>query len=137
MKRLYFAATVWLVLGLGGGLYYRELTKAHDFTEQTQLSVVHTHLLTLGVMFFLILLALERLFTLSASRLFNWFFWIYSLGLVWTVALLAIHGTRTVLGMSSGAVIAGLAGLGHILLTAGFALLFVCLYQRIRVPQAH
>ena len=68
MIRLYYSAALYTVLGLVAGLYYRELTKAQDFVGDTQLSVVHTHLLALGMLFFLVMLALEKAFTLSDSR---------------------------------------------------------------------
>lgn len=45
MKKLYYSAVIYTVLGLLAGLFYRELTKAQDFTGDTQLSVLHTHLL--------------------------------------------------------------------------------------------
>ncbi|GAA4528548.1 DUF2871 domain-containing protein [Amycolatopsis samaneae] len=130
MKKLYYSVVVYTALGLIAGLYYRELTKAHDFTGDTQLSVVHTHLLALGTLFFLIVLGLEKLFTLSASRkLFAWFFWLYNVGVLWTVAFLVVHGTLTVLGKQTGAAIAGMAGLGHILLTAGLVVFLILLHR--------
>jgi hypothetical protein len=109
-------------------MYYRELTKAHDFTGKTELAVTHTHLLSLGTLFFLIVLVLEKAFTLSASRVYRWFFWVYNVGVLWTVAFMAIIGTRQVLGHEPGPAVSGPAGLGHIILTVGFVLLFVCLY---------
>lgn len=67
MRRLYYAAFTYTILGLLGGLYYRELTKAQDFPEDgfTQLSVVHTHLFALGMLVMLIVLALEKVFGLT------------------------------------------------------------------------
>src|SRR6478735_3852025 len=132
MIRLYYSAALYTVLGLAAGLYYRELTKAQNFTGESQLSVVHTHLLVLGMLFFLVILALEKAFTLSDSRWFIPFFWIYNAGLVLTVALLTVHGSMTVLGVSAGGAIAGIAGLGHILLTIGLVLLFVALSGRVK-----
>src|SRR5690606_13088948 len=84
MKKLFYAATAYLVLGLASGMFYREFTQAQGVTAAdgfTQLSVVHTHLLTLGMIVLLIVLVLERVFALSRSALFGWFFWIYNLGL--------------------------------------------------------
>jgi hypothetical protein len=132
MIRLYYSAALYTVLGLVAGLYYRELTKAQDFVGDTQLSVVHTHLLALGMLFFLVILALENSFRLSDSRWFTPFFWIYTAGLVLTVTMLTVHGSMTVLGVSAGAAIAGIAGLGHILLTIGLALLFLALRDRVK-----
>ncbi|MFE0024462.1 DUF2871 domain-containing protein [Amycolatopsis sp. NPDC059021] len=132
MKKLYWSVVAYTALGLLAGLYYRELTKANDFTGDTQLSVVHTHLLALGTLFFLIVVGLEKLFTLSAHRkLFAWFFWLYNVGTLWTVAFLVVHGTLTVLGKNSGAAIAGMAGLGHILLSAGLVVFLILLHRGI------
>ncbi|MFI6317409.1 DUF2871 domain-containing protein [Nonomuraea sp. NPDC050556] len=132
MKKLLYAAHTYMIVGVISGLYYREITKLNDFTGDTQLGVVHTHLLALGMLFFLIVLALEKLFTLSAvGKLFTWFFWVYNAGLVLTVAMLTLHGTLTVLGKESGAAIAGIAGLGHIVLTVGLVLFFITLGKRI------
>ncbi|MET8143109.1 DUF2871 domain-containing protein [Sphaerisporangium sp. NPDC005288] len=131
MKKLYYAAHTYMILGVVSGLYYRELTKMNDFTGDTQLGVVHTHLLALGMLFYLLVLALEKLFTLSASKLFNWSFWVYNAGLALTVLMMIIHGTQTVLGAKTSAAISGIAGLGHIVLTVGLILFFVNLGKRI------
>ncbi|MEU7744366.1 DUF2871 domain-containing protein [Nonomuraea sp. NPDC049158] len=131
MKKLYYAAHTYMIIGVISGLYYRELTKLTDFTGDTQLGVVHTHLLALGMLFYLVVLALEKLFTLSASRLFNWSFWVYNAGLALTVLIMIIHGTQTVLGAQTSEMISGLAGLGHIVLTVGLVLFFINLGKRI------
>lgn len=131
MKKLYYSALVYMILGLAGGLYYRDLTKLNDFTGETQLAVVHTHLLVLGMVFFLVMVLFERAFQLTASRLFGWFFWTYQAGLILTVGMLTLHGTMTVLGNETGPAIAGIAGLGHILLTVALVLFFLCLRRRL------
>ncbi|WP_067568004.1 DUF2871 domain-containing protein [Nocardia acidivorans] len=125
MRLILNTAHVYMILGVVSGFYYREITKLHDFTGENQLGVVHTHLLALGTLVFLVVLALEKLFALTGHSLFSWFYWVYNGGLVLTVAMMTVHGTLTVLGHDSGAVIALVAGLGHILLTAGFVLLFI------------
>lgn len=133
MKRLFWAAAVYTVLGLASGLFYREYTKAHDFDDGfTQLAVMHTHLLTLGSLGFLLLLALEHTLKLTRQRrLFAAFFWIYNLGLLLTVAMMAVIGSRTVLGLTSGPALAGPAGMGHIMITIGFILLLVLTGRRV------
>ena len=45
-------AITFLVLGLCGGVFYREFTKAFGLTARTTLRVVHVHLLVLGFLFF-------------------------------------------------------------------------------------
>ena len=118
-----------MLVGVLSGLFYREFTKANDFPsgEFTQLGLAHTHLLTLGFIVLLIVLVLEKQFTLSRSKLFGWFFWVYNAGVIVTSAMLIWHGSLTVLGQEGNGMISGIAGLGHILLTAGMVLLFLCL----------
>lgn len=138
MRRLFSASFAYLIAGLLSGVYYREFTKLNDFAagQFTQLSVVHTHLLTLGVIVLLIVLVLEKVFTLSRSRLFGWFFWLFNAGLVITSAMMLWHGSLTVLGDEAGAMIAGIAGIGHILLSAALVLLFLALGRAISRDRA-
>jgi hypothetical protein len=134
MKKLLYAASAYLGLGLASGLFYREFTKANAYTAAdgfTQLSVVHTHLLTLGVIVLLIVLALEKVFGLSRSPLFGWFFWLYNAGLIISSGTMVVNGMLRVLGESSSAALAGISGSGHIILTAGLILLFIALGKRV------
>lgn len=134
MKKLLNAAFIYMLVGVASGLFYREFTKMNDFPEGefTQLGLAHTHLLTLGFIVLLIVLALEKVFTISRSpRLFAWFFWLYNAGVILTSAMLIWHGSLTVLGQESSAMIAGIAGLGHILITAGMIVFFVALRRAV------
>lgn len=134
MTALYRAAFTYLVLGLASGLFYREFTKLHEFPAGTvsQLGLAHTHLLTLGFLVLLLVLILEKVFVLSRSRLFPWFLRTWNAGVVLTSAMLVWHGSLTVLGRESSAMIAGIAGLGHMLLAAGGVLLFLALGKAIK-----
>lgn len=130
MRRLFYASFAYMVLGAAAGLFYREFTKDHDFPEGqfTQLAVAHTHLLTLGFIVLLIVLVLEKAFAMSRQRLmFTLFFWLYNAGVLVTVGMMVWHGSLTVMGEESTEMIAGIAGLGHILLTAGMVFLFLAL----------
>ncbi|MFD0360099.1 DUF2871 domain-containing protein [Nocardia sp. GCM10030253] len=131
MKKIYNAAHIYMIVGLVSGLYYREITKLNDFTGDSQLGLVHTHLLALGMLFFLIVLALEKMFTLTAGKLFNPFFWTYNAGLALTVTVMTVRGTRTVLGHETSEIAAHLAGGGHIILTVGLVLFFITLGKRV------
>lgn len=53
MKKIINTAMIYLALGLAAGVFYREFTKWNGFTGKTTLGVVHTHLLVLGMLFFL------------------------------------------------------------------------------------
>ncbi|OJU41262.1 MAG: hypothetical protein BGN97_16140 [Microbacterium sp. 69-10] len=134
MKRLVNAAFAYMLAGVASGLFYREFTKANDFTDATftQLSVVHTHLLTLGFIVLLIVLVIEKVFAISRSpRLFAWFLWLYNAGVILTAGMMTWHGILTVLGQESSAMIAGIAGLGHILITAGLIVFFIALRRAV------
>ncbi|MEV6068901.1 DUF2871 domain-containing protein [Nocardia sp. NPDC052001] len=131
MQKIYYAAHTYMIVGVISGLVYREITKWQDFTGDTQLAVVHTHLLALGMLFHLIVLALEKAFGPSDGKLFDWFFRIYNAGLVLTVTMMTVHGIQTVFGAHTSAAISGLAGLGHITLTIGLILFFINLGKQV------
>ncbi len=134
MRRLYIASFAYMAAGVLSGLFYREFTKLNGFLEgaPTQLGLAHTHLLTLGFIVLLIVLVLEKVFALSRSRLFGWFFWLYNAGVILTSGILIWHGILTVLGEESSKMIAGIAGTGHILLAAGMVLLFLALGRALK-----
>ena len=57
MKRLMYSSALYTLLGLLSGLFYREMTKAEDFSGFSQLNVTHT--LVLGTIMFLIFMIIE------------------------------------------------------------------------------
>jgi hypothetical protein len=132
MRRLYLAAITYAVLGLASGVFFREITKATAFTGTTQLSLVHTHLLALGLLMMLIVLALDATVGVSGSRSFSWFFTTYNAGLVITAGTLTWHGLLQIAGQEAGPALAGIAGLGHILLTIGLGCLLFSLNRPLR-----
>ena len=138
MKKIFNAAFAYMIIGVLSGLFYREFTKANDFPEGdfTQLGLVHTHLLTLGFIVLLIVLVLDKVFGLSGTKLFSWFFWTYNAGVVLTSATMVWHGMLTVLDQESSAMIAGIAGLGHIALSVGMVLLFLALRKKVVTDKA-
>lgn len=134
MKKLLNAAFIYMLLGVLSGVFYREFTKLNNFPEGqfTQLGVVHTHLLTLGFIVLLIVLVIEKVFTISKSpKLFAWFFWLYNVGLIITAGVLVWHGSLTVLGKEGNAMISGIAGLGHTVLAAGMIVFFIALRRAV------
>lgn len=134
MKKLYNAALIYLILGLSAGVVYREVTRWLEFEGTTRLSLLHTHLLTLGVLVFLIVLMLEKQFSLSQTKWFKLFYWHYNAGLVLTASLMVYIGWQQI--QSSGdyvasGMVAGISGLGHMLLAAGLGFLFAALGSRL------
>ena len=69
MKRYVNAAFLYAVLAMAGGVFYREFTKFNGFSAKTTLGVVHTHYFLLGMVFFLLLLLLERSFSFTATNM--------------------------------------------------------------------
>lgn len=134
MKKLLYASFSYAAIGVLSGLYYREFTKANDFSGDSQLGLVHTHWLVLGFIVLLIVLALERLFRISAvaPKLSAWFFWIWNAGVVITGGMMLVKGSMVVAGVdASSKALSGIAGMGHILLTAGLVLLFLALRKAV------
>lgn len=131
MRRILYAFLVYTILGLLSGFYYRELTLVYDFTGDTQLVVVHTHTLILGMFMHLILLPVTKVFDLSSYYLFNWFYIVYNIGVLTTIGMMFTKGTYQVVGLTVPESFAGFAGIGHTILTAGFILLFFLLKNAI------
>lgn len=132
MHRLLSTSFVFAFIGVFSGLYYREFTKAFEMFDRsaTQLPLVHTHFLVLGFIVLLIVSAFEQLFDLRhhAPKLFGWFYWLWTIGVVITGGMMLVKGTIAIQGLDdSSPALAGIAGLGHMTLTAGLIVLFLLL----------
>ncbi len=133
MKRYAVSAFVYALLAMAFGVFYREFTKIAGFTGHTNLSVMHTHYFAMGMLFFLLVLVIDKLFEFSGRKATRWFFVLYSVGLNITAAMLFARGLVQVLGVdiSPGidASISGVAGIGHALLATGVILFFTALLK--------
>ena len=125
-------AAGYTVAGLLGGLAYRELTRDGTFDGFTQLSVVHTHLLILGTVMSLIFLVIEAIFSISREKFFATFFWLYQAGVVLTSAMMAVIGYQQLNGADHSKALAGISGMGHILITAAFVFFFIALFRALK-----
>ena len=128
MKRYMNSALLYAVLAMVGGVFYREFTKFNGFTGKTALGVVHTHYFVLGMVFFLLLLLLEKAFAFTGKntgRVLE----VYHAGLNLAAVMFVVRGVTQVLGLalSSGmsAAISGVAGIGHILLGVSLVLILL------------
>ncbi|AQP54254.1 hypothetical protein CBF34_03640 [Vagococcus penaei] len=133
MQKLVRVSFTYMIIGLLSGIYYREFTKIHDFTDKTQLSVLHTHILILGMFFFLIVLLLEKNFKLTEQKQYKLFYAIYNSGLGLTILMMLINGTTTVLGKATHPAMAGISGLGHIIMTIGLIYFFIVLKNAVKI----
>ena len=126
------ASIVYGVLALVGGVFYREFTKLNGFTGFTTLSVVHTHYLMLGMLFFLMLVLLENNFHFIGNKVRKYLLF-YHIGLNLTVIMFVVRGVVQVLSLNvSGAAISGIAGIGHLILGVSMILVFISIRNCIK-----
>lgn len=134
MKRYMNASLLYAVLAIVGGVFYREFTKFNNFTMKTTLGIVHTHYFLLGMVFFLLLLLLEKNFSFTDAKT-NRVLMAYHVGLNLTGVMFMVRGVMQVLGVTlsaavSGA-ISGIAGIGHILLGVSLVLLLLQVRRKV------
>ena len=129
-RTLVTLAAAFTGLGLVAGVAMRELTR-HASGDPGQLGLVHGHLLSLGTLVMLVLLVLQRVYGLSAHRTFTWGLWTYTVGVMFVAVMQFVNGMRSLSGLERTGMIAGISGLGHIILTIGFVLLFVTLFRSV------
>lgn len=134
MKRYINSALCYAILAMVGGVFYREFTKFNGFTGKTTLSVVHTHYFLLGMVFFLLLLVLEKNLSFASPKTGR-ILVVYQVGLNLTAVMMLVRGVTQVLGtpLSSGlqASMSGIAGIGHILLGVSLILLLLQIKTRV------
>ena len=133
MKRHIKVALVYAVLAMVCGVFYREFTKAMDFTGITALSKLHVHLFMLGMVVFLLLALFDGKFGLQKHKLYIPFMITYNAGIGIMCVMLLVRGIYDVVGgdVPDGA-ISGIAGIGHILVAAGIVLFFCMLLLSLR-----
>ena len=133
MQKYLVAAMVYTGLGLAAGLLYRTLTHDQESWAFTQLNVAHTHLLVLGTIFMLLFLALERLFQLREGRWHRTFWMTYNAGVGLSATMMIVNGILQLAGADEvlPGMRAGVAGIGHILITVAFVCFFVNLWSRL------
>lgn len=74
-RKIFISAAIYGILGLVAGFFGRTYTHSMGMEDSNHLSVLHTHILTLGFFFFLITLVLEKVYALSSQKkLFSAFF---------------------------------------------------------------
>lgn len=116
MKKYFNLATFYLILGLAMGVFYREFTKINGFEGKTSLSIIHTHILTFGFIFFILVLLLEKNFKLSQNKNFKKWCIFYNISLIYLVVTFTIRGTFQVLGHDF-VDLNHISGLSHVLLS--------------------
>lgn len=129
MKSLMNASIVYGVLALVGGVFYREFTKLNGFTGFTTLSVVYTHYLMLGMVFFLMLVLSENNFHFIDNKVRKYLLF-YHIGLNLTAVMLVIRGVVQVLSLDAS--IAVLIGIAHLILGISMVLVLISIRKCIK-----
>lgn len=130
MKKLYYTSLFYVVLGLLAGISYREITKANDFTGETVLAGLHTHILVLGFVVFLLALILAKVFSIHEAKSFGVWYIVYNIGLLITIGAMAVRGMLQVNG-DDISFLPHIAGLGHMILGSAMVWLLLLLRKRL------
>lgn len=130
LRRLFIGVSIYVVLGLISGLYYREMSKVAVIDEPTQLNTLHTHLLALGVLLLSVILLMEAVFATSRRPIFRWVQPLFHAGVGLTAVMMTVRGTTDVLGNHiESAAIPGIAGLGHMILSAALVIWVISVWK--------
>ncbi len=128
MKRYINTSIVYTIIAMVAGVFYREFTKLYEFTGKTNLSVMHTHYFMLGMVFFILLLLLEKSFCFTNANT-NKTLILYNVGLNLTGIMMFTRGITQATSMNLSSAmdmsISGIAGIGHILLSVAVVLILV------------
>lgn len=128
-KRYANLALIYAAAAMAFGVFYREFAKFSGFSGETRLSVMHTHYFLLGMIFFLILLLIEKSFGFSSEKHVGKLIITYNIGLNITGIGLFIRGLTQILAedISKGldASISGVSGIGHIIMGVSLILLLL------------
>ncbi|MDM5186399.1 DUF2871 domain-containing protein [Bacillus sp. DX4.1] len=126
MKKLYNASFTYLIIGLLSGIFAREYAKAQGIQGTTLLNLLHTHVLVLGFLFFLIALALSKSFALHEAKSFNMWFIVYNIGLILTVSSMAARGLLQINGTDFKG-LSHIAGMSHSIIGVGLVWFMILL----------
>lgn len=136
MKKILNTAFFYLILGLVSGVFYREFTKIYGYTNYTRLSVLHTHLLTLGMIIFMIIFLIASIYNkLIETKKFTIFYFTYNISFLVMIITVLIRGILEVLNInlnkSFNTAISGIAGLSHIGISVALIILFLELKKQV------
>lgn len=130
-NNLFANSITLLIMGLIGGVFYREFTKFYAFTDATHLGKIHVHTLVLGFAVSLLVYLLAK--DMNDVKVLKKPYEIYLTGLVFTVVNMVVIGIYEVVSEGDDvivrAAIDGTSGIGHIILAVGIVWMFVRAYN--------
>lgn len=121
----------YAVMGLLGGVFYREFTKYYRFEEDTHLGKLHVHTLVLGLVVTIIVYILVKNINEDRIDILKKPLYIYNFGLVFTIGNMMLIGIYEVVSKGKETInimaMDGISGIGHIFLGVGliYAMLVV------------
>ena len=131
VNNMFANSIMLLIMGLIGGVFYREFTKFYGFTDVTHLGKIHVHTLVLGFVVSLLLYLLAK--DMNDVKLLKKPYAIYLTGFTFTIVNMVVIGIYEVVreGMDVivRAAIDGTSGIGHIILGVGIVWMSVKLYN--------
>lgn len=129
MKKYFNLAFLYLILALVGGVFYREFTKFNNYVGDTTLSIVHVHYFVLDFIMNILLFILTK--DKFEDKKLKITYILYNIGLNLTILMFIVKGIISVVDssliQSLEGMLAGLAGIGHIILGVSILLLLVFL----------
>lgn len=122
MKRKTFdRAFVLAIVGIFAGAFYREFTKFLGYTGETSMSLVHTHLISLGTIILIVLALSFQVFKVEETSRLNRLLLGYFISVIVNAGVMFTRGLFEVMGWEISRAVngsfSGIAGLAHILLT--------------------
>ena len=136
MKKILNTSMIYFILAIIAGVFYREFTKYNGFSGKTTLGYIHTHLFVLGMILFLIIaLFCNQDHSLLQDKMFKRFFVLYNISLPFMACTMLIRGIIQVQNITvtnaTNSMIAGIAGVSHILITISLFILFIALKKKL------
>lgn len=136
VKKILNTSMIYFILAIIAGVFYREFTKYNGFSGKTTLGYIHAHLFVLGMILFLIIaLFCNQDHSLLQDKMFKRFFVLYNISLPFMACTMLIRGIIQVQNITvtnaTNSMIAGIAGVSHILITISLFMLFIALKKKL------
>ena len=113
----------YAVMGLLGGVFYREFTKYYRFEETTHLGKLHVHTLVLGLLLMMLLYIMVKNTDDDSVKILKKPICIYNTGLIFTLSNMTMIGIYEVVSDRVQTInitaMDGISGIGHIFLGVG------------------
>ncbi|MDO4773208.1 MAG: DUF2871 family protein [Bacillota bacterium] len=132
-KNVLASSFAFLIMGLLGGVFYREFTKFYAYEAPGHLGKLHAHSLVLGFVGLLVLYLLLRSYAPNLLQGFRRPLRIYTAGLTLTLVSMLLIGINEVVSTGQSlvkqAALDGISGLGHITLSVGLVWTLLKFYR--------